>query len=149
MRYLYRSSVIIFSLLIAACSSAQKDSILQTIDLTESGYFLEGAAFTLTTQQTGCMLQGVGYSESGKREYVFQFDNNEINAAHYIESRYAKPIYIDNDPDIVETHKRLYKGNKDRDARAENNQEDDEAFLELFNRLYQRIDQVNLNRCGD
>lgn len=85
-----------YSINFTISGSLAKEAVLQTVELTEADHFLEGAGFNLTKDKNGCVLRGVGYSESGKREYVFRFNKYGIKTAHYIESRYAVPIYIDN-----------------------------------------------------
>ena len=92
----HQNSIVLILLSVVACTSLAKEAVLQTVELTEADHFLEGAGFNLTKDKNGCVLRGVGYSESGKREYVFRFNNYGIKTAHYIESRYAVPIYIDN-----------------------------------------------------
>ncbi len=134
---LYRSSMPLLLLSMIACTSLPEHTILQTVELMQTKHFVEGASFDLIKQREGCLLQGTGYGESGKRDYTFYFDDKGITAAHYEESRYAQPIYVDSNVKIVKTTKSVYKENS----------EENEAFEALFNDLQALITQSNLAHC--
>lgn len=133
----YRSSMPLLLLSMIACTSLPKHTILQTVELMQTKHFVEGASFDLIKQREGCLLQGTGYGEFGKRDYTFYFDDRGITAAHYEESRYARPIYVDSNVKIVKTTKSVYKENS----------EENEAFEALFNDLQALITQSNLADC--
>ncbi len=137
MRRSYRSSMPLLLLSMIACTSLPEHTVLQTIELMEAKHFIEGASFNLLKRREGCLLQGTGYGESGKRDYTFYFDDRGITAAHYQESHYARPIYIDSTVKVVKTTKSIYKENS----------EENEAFEALFNDLEGLITQSNLARC--
>lgn len=134
---LYRSSMPLLLLSMIACTSLPEHTILQTVELMQTKHFVEGASFDLIKQREGCLLQGTSYGESGKSDYTFYFDDKGITAAHYEESRYARPIYVDSNVKIVKTTKSVYKENS----------EENEAFEALFNDLQALITQSNLAHC--
>lgn len=117
----------------ACTTSMQQSKLIQTIEFGSDEFFSEGAEFFVRKKGNSCTVEGTVYTSYYQIEYQFDFKGNDIGNATKIVRSYEEPIFVNPNPNIVNSNTYDIKNDADE--------------MQTVNIIYESISQDSKLKC--